>query len=72
MDHTYASSQYPLSPAQQGPLPHPYLVEPLLYVTGLAPEVSDMDLAKALEFCTPFRPNILRDGSGAPVNGELG
>ncbi|KDQ09039.1 hypothetical protein BOTBODRAFT_37417 [Botryobasidium botryosum FD-172 SS1] len=71
MDSVYASSPYPMSPAQQGPLPHPYLVEPLLYVTGLAPEVSDADLARALEYCTPFRPNILRDGSGAPVNGTI-
>ena len=51
--------------------PHPYLREPILYVTNLAAHVSDSDLARAFESCVPFRPNISRDGSGHPLNGTI-
>ncbi|KZV99711.1 hypothetical protein EXIGLDRAFT_724268 [Exidia glandulosa HHB12029] len=47
-------------------VPHPYLRDPLLYVTGLLPHVTDNDLARALEHCVPFRPTIPRD-TGAPT-----
>lgn len=68
---------YPASPpaAQYVPHPeltpgaHPFLREPKLYVTGLSPQVSDADLAHAFEYCVPFRPMIIRDGTGQPING---
>ena len=53
------------------PPPHPYLREPLLFVTNLAANVSDADLARAFESCVPFRPNISRDGSGHPLSGTI-
>ena len=74
----YVSSPPPMSPPAAPAHPgqseytlssHPYLREPILYVTNLAPHVSDSDLARAFEFCVPFRPNIPRDGSGRPLNG---
>jgi hypothetical protein len=43
---------------------HPFLDEPLLYVNGLPEYVRDQDIAQALEACVPFRPQIVRDGSG--------
>ncbi|QRW05487.1 RNA recognition motif protein [Ceratobasidium sp. AG-Ba] len=50
---------------------HPFLREPKLYVSNLSPAVSDVDLAHAFEYCVPFRPNIMRDGTGQPVNGVI-
>lgn len=50
---------------------HPFLREPKLYVSNLSPAVSDVDLAHAFEYCVPFRPNIMRDGTGQPVNGQF-
>lgn len=62
-------------PPQDNPLPedrpHPYLKDPLLYVSNLAPHVSEHDVARALEFCIPFRPNIPRDGSNRPLSGTI-
>jgi len=43
---------------------HPFLGEPLLYVNGLPEYVRDQDIAQALEACVPFRPQIVREGSG--------
>ena len=51
--------------------PHPYLPEPLLYVSGLLPHVTDADLARALEHCIPFRPNIPRGGHEATLSGTI-
>lgn len=51
--------------------PHPYLREPILYVSNLAAHVTDSDLARLFETCVPFRPNIARDGSGRPLNGTI-
>ena len=67
----------PMSPSPQDgsqgvvPLPHPYLQHPVLYVSGLNPAATDADLARALEYCVPFRPNVIRDGSGRPASGTL-
>ncbi|KAF8518354.1 hypothetical protein BU17DRAFT_48641 [Hysterangium stoloniferum] len=50
---------------------HPYLHDPILYITNLPAHVTDTDLARALEFCVPFRPTIIRDGSGMPLSGTI-
>lgn len=51
--------------------PHPYLHEPLLYISGLPPHVTDQDLALAFVQCAPFRPNIARDGTNRPLSGII-
>ncbi|KAG8720467.1 hypothetical protein FRC08_000193 [Ceratobasidium sp. 394] len=50
---------------------HPFLREPKLYISNLSPVVNDVDLAHAFEYCVPFRPSIMRDGTGQPVNGVI-
>jgi polyadenylate-binding protein len=50
---------------------HPYLHEPLLYISSLPPYVSDENLAVAFQACAPFRPNIVRDGSNRPLSGTI-
>jgi polyadenylate-binding protein len=50
---------------------HPYLRDPLLYITNLPAHVTDADIARALEYCVPFRPTISRDGSGRPLDGTI-
>ncbi|KAF7971491.1 hypothetical protein HWV62_20950 [Athelia sp. TMB] len=61
------------SPPQEGgePQQHPYLHEPLLYISNLPPYVSDENLAVALQICAPFRLNIARDGSNRPLTGTV-
>lgn len=53
------------------PLPHPCISEPLLYISGLAPSVTEADLARLLEHCAPVRPTIIRDGISPMLNGML-
>lgn len=53
------------------PDPHPYLSQPLLYISNLAPHVTDSELAVAFEACVPFRPRLVRDGSERPLNGSI-
>ncbi|GJJ14849.1 hypothetical protein Clacol_009117 [Clathrus columnatus] len=69
------ASGYISPPPQDNPLPqdrsHPYLKEPLIYITNLAPHVAEHDIARVLEHCVPFRPNIPRDGSGRPLTGTI-
>ncbi|KAF8221063.1 hypothetical protein L208DRAFT_1426715 [Tricholoma matsutake] len=62
------------SPALQdneGPHPHPYLHEPLLYISNIPPYVSDENLAHAFVTCGPFRPRIPRDGSNNLLSGTI-
>jgi polyadenylate-binding protein len=47
-----------------GPQPHPYLHDPLLYISGLPNWVTDENLAGALVTCAPFRPKINRENVG--------
>ncbi|KAK0203475.1 hypothetical protein DFS33DRAFT_805219 [Desarmillaria ectypa] len=54
-----------------GPQPHPYLHEPLLYISNLPPYVSDENLAIAFVTCGPFRPKIARDGSSSLLSGTI-
>ncbi|KZS98505.1 hypothetical protein SISNIDRAFT_472397 [Sistotremastrum niveocremeum HHB9708] len=58
-------------PQYMGPLPHPYLQEPILYLAPLPPHVTDHDLARALEHCIPFRPSLHTDPSGRSVGGTI-
>lgn len=54
-----------------GPQPHPYLHEPLLYISGLPPYTKDEDLALAFQPCAPFRPNISREDTTKPLSGTI-
>ncbi|KAJ3507467.1 hypothetical protein NLJ89_g6289 [Agrocybe chaxingu] len=54
-----------------GPRPHPYLHEPLLYITNLPPYVTDENIAMAFATCGPFRPKIQRDGSPNFLSGTI-
>ncbi|KAG1745279.1 hypothetical protein EDB19DRAFT_1693601 [Suillus lakei] len=53
------------------PQSHPYLHEPLLYISNLPPYVTDENLAMTFQPCAPFRPNIARDGSNRPLSGTI-
>lgn len=46
---------------------HPHLHQPLLYVAGLASNVTDADLACALETVTPFRLHLQPDDEDPSV-----
>ncbi|KIJ61840.1 hypothetical protein HYDPIDRAFT_115313 [Hydnomerulius pinastri MD-312] len=67
------ASGYASPPLQEseGPQPHPYLHEPLLYISNLSPYVTDENLAITFQTCAPFRPNIPRDGSNRPLSGTI-
>ncbi|KAG6865946.1 hypothetical protein C0991_010201 [Blastosporella zonata] len=54
-----------------GPHPHPYLHEPLLYISNIPPYVTDENLAMAFVACGPFRPKIPRDGSSQILSGTI-
>lgn len=65
------ATEYPPQVDQYGRQPHPYLHEPVLYISGLPPHVADQDLAAAFVLCAPFRPNIPRDGTNRPLSGTI-
>ncbi|CAE7102324.1 unnamed protein product [Rhizoctonia solani] len=65
------AAQYVSRPPDATPGAHPFLREPKLYISNLSPLVTDVDLAHAFEYCVPFRPTVIRDGSGQPVNGYV-
>lgn len=52
------------------PQPHPYLHEPLLYISNLPGYVTDENLAVAFVSCGPHRPKIPRDG-GEVLSGTI-
>lgn len=60
----YTRTQLPSSP-------HPFLTAPKLYVSQLAPDVTDADLARTLEACVPVRPQIRHDPETNTTNGKL-
>ncbi|KAL6306379.1 hypothetical protein BKA93DRAFT_774393 [Sparassis latifolia] len=64
-------ADYNTPPELAGQQPHPYLHEPLLYITDLPAYVRDEDLAAVLQHCAPFRPLIPRDGSNRPLSGTI-
>ncbi|KAF8652354.1 hypothetical protein AX16_004384 [Volvariella volvacea WC 439] len=53
------------------PQPHPYLHEPLLYISNLPSHVTDENLAPAFVSCGPFRPKIPRDGVSPTLSGTI-
>jgi hypothetical protein len=53
------------------PQPHPYLHEPLLYISSLPHYVTDENLAIAFSTCAPFRPRISREGMADPLSGRI-
>jgi polyadenylate-binding protein len=69
------ASAYDQTPPQDAvissPQPHPYLHDPLLYISNLPPFVTDQNLAMAFINCGPFRPTIGRDGSNLPLSGTI-
>ncbi|CCO29389.1 hypothetical protein BN14_03401 [Rhizoctonia solani AG-1 IB] len=66
-----AAVQYVPRPPDAAPGAHPFLREPKLYISDLNPLVTDLDLAHAFEYCVPFRPTVVRDGSGQPISGHV-
>ncbi|KAG6830599.1 hypothetical protein H0H92_015880 [Tricholoma furcatifolium] len=54
-----------------GPHPHPYLHEPLLYISNIPSNITDENLAMAFVTCGPFRPKIPRDSSSDLLNGTI-
>lgn len=55
----------------QEPQPHPYLHDPLLYISNLPAYVSDENLAVAFVSCGPHRPRIPRDTDSPLVSGTI-
>ena len=53
------------------PQPHPYLHEPVLYISSLPHYVTDENLALAFTTCAPFRPRITRDGTTNQLSGKI-
>ena len=54
----------------QTPQPHPFLVDPVLYITGVPLSVADTELAQAFGPCLPVRLQITRDGMGVDEGGH--
>ena len=69
--HEEMADYTPPPESPSGPQPHPYLHEPLLYVSGLPPYVTDENLAATLGACAPFRPRIPRDDPSRPLSGTI-
>ncbi|KAH0835869.1 hypothetical protein J3R83DRAFT_9745 [Lanmaoa asiatica] len=67
------ASGYASPPLQEsdGPQPHPYIHDPLLYISNLPPYIADENLAITFQSCAPFRPNIPRDGTSCPLSGTM-
>jgi len=53
------------------PQPHPYLHEPILYISSLPHNVTDENLATAFSSCAPFRPRIDRSDPTMPLSGMI-
>ncbi|CAG7849946.1 SubName: Full=Related to protein mediates microtubule-dependent mRNA transport {ECO:0000313/EMBL:CCA67340.1} [Serendipita indica DSM 11827] len=51
--------------------PHPYLTEPILYVSNLPAHITDEVIARTLEFCVPFRPRLVRDPASGTASGSI-
>ena len=69
------ASQHPLplddSYESPEPQPHPYLHEPILYISNLPNYVTDENLAIAFSTCAPFRPRIDRVDTTKPLFGMI-
>lgn len=64
-DHT------PQEDDSQVPHPHPYLHEPLLYISNIPHYVTDEQIASSFINCGPFRPNIPRDEGNNTLSGTI-
>ncbi|KAA1472444.1 hypothetical protein DENSPDRAFT_850923 [Dentipellis sp. KUC8613] len=53
------------------PQPHPYLHDPLLYISGLPAQVTDEALATVFATCAPLRPHINRNEPGKIFSGTI-
>jgi hypothetical protein len=51
--------------------PHPFLEEPILYVSNLPAHITDEVIARTLEFCVPFRPRLIRDPATGTATGSI-
>ncbi|KAG8888499.1 hypothetical protein FRB98_007539 [Tulasnella sp. 332] len=69
MTTSYPSPHYEDLAETPGPLPHPYLREAKLFISGLAPDVRKEDLAEVFRFCVPYRPVLNQDESGRTLPG---
>jgi polyadenylate-binding protein len=58
-------------PAQYDAEPHPYLHEPLLYISNIPSYVTDDEIALVFQPCAKFRIKIARDGSPNPLSGTI-
>ncbi|KAF8885915.1 hypothetical protein CPB85DRAFT_1336790 [Mucidula mucida] len=65
MDPQYTQQQ------DGGAAHHPYLHEPLLYISNLPAYVTDENLAQAFVTCGPFRPKIVRDSGASVLAGTI-
>ncbi|KAG2008227.1 polyadenylate-binding protein [Coprinopsis cinerea AmutBmut pab1-1] len=70
MDADYSAAGPP-SQEEHSPQPHPYLHEPLLYITNLPAFVTDEMLAVAFMYCGPFRPKIQRNTPSGTLSGTI-
>jgi polyadenylate-binding protein len=72
MESPSVDQQPPATTMTEGqPESHPYVHEPLLYISNVPPYVSDENLARAFQHCAPFRPRINRDGGDQPFSGTI-
>ncbi|KAG6861390.1 hypothetical protein C0995_000796 [Termitomyces sp. Mi166 len=55
----------------EGPHAHPYLHEPLLYISNVPHYITDETLAVAFVTCGPFRPKIPRDANSDVLSGTI-
>ncbi|PFH50621.1 hypothetical protein AMATHDRAFT_144718 [Amanita thiersii Skay4041] len=67
MDPHYDSNIYQPPPSH----PHPYLTDPLVYITNIPHYVTDENIATALVSCAPLRPKIVRDPSSTVFSGVI-
>lgn len=71
MDPEYQADYSTVPPQESGPHTHPYLHEPLLYITNIPANVSDETLGIAFVPCAPFRPKLVRETSNPFVSGTI-
>lgn len=58
-------------PVQYDAEPHPYLHEPLLYISNIPAYVTDDEIALIFQPCAKFRIKINRDGLHPVLSGTI-
>ena len=61
----------PTVPAAHDTEPHPYLHEPVLYISGLPPYVTDDEIALVFQPCAKFRLKISREDPHQELYGTI-